>query len=195
MATVAFVKGEKPTWDRVWLTQEDGVTSQVAVHVIHDLPHLVVESLFGISDGLWGTLARGGFANANRTLGFRDSKRARLVTDLPFDNLAEESWLGHVVAKAATNAVTNRWNVEDGPNHVRQRLAASPIPRSVDSFEFTTRVMELIRGLDDSRIALAETSVRVLLRRWVALSPGEILSIDWPVSPEVMQSLLTEETS
>ena len=56
------------------LPMPDGSTRQLAVHVVHDLPHLVVESLFGIEDGLWGVLARGGFSAANRALeqaGFR----------------------------------------------------------------------------------------------------------------------------
>jgi len=30
------------------MSMPDGSTRQVAVHVVHDLPHLVVESLFGI---------------------------------------------------------------------------------------------------------------------------------------------------
>ena len=44
--------------DRGYLTV-DGQTRPGPIHVVHDLPHLVVESLFEISDGLWGELAAG----------------------------------------------------------------------------------------------------------------------------------------
>ena len=44
--------------DRAYLTV-DGQTRHGPIHVVHDLPHLVVESLFEISDGLWGELAAG----------------------------------------------------------------------------------------------------------------------------------------
>ena len=66
MAEITLVKGEISALDRTWMSMPDGSTRQVAVHVVHDLPHLVVESMFGIEDGLWGVLAQGGFAAANR---------------------------------------------------------------------------------------------------------------------------------
>ncbi len=72
MADITIVKGETPAGDRTWMTMPDGSTRRVAVHVIHDLPHLVVESLFGLDDGLWGVLARGGFAAANKASACRD---------------------------------------------------------------------------------------------------------------------------
>ena len=81
MAEITLVKGETSALDRTWMSMPDGSTRQVAVHVVHDLPHLVVESLFGIEDGLWGVLARGGFAPANlaRTRSHGpDGVRARL---------------------------------------------------------------------------------------------------------------------
>ncbi|HEY1000547.1 MAG TPA: hypothetical protein VGD83_12970, partial [Streptosporangiaceae bacterium] len=53
MAELTLVKGETAALDRTWMSMPDGSTRQVAVHVVHDLPHLVVESLFGIEDGLW----------------------------------------------------------------------------------------------------------------------------------------------
>ena len=123
MADITFVKGEPPAGDRTWMTMPDGSTQRVAVHVVHDLPHLVVESLFGLDDGLWGVLARGGFAAANKAASSRVPGRAKLVTDAEFDELAAASWPAHRVAKAAANAVTNRW--QDGPDTpagVRARL-------------------------------------------------------------------------
>jgi len=109
MADITLVKGETSALDRTWMSRPDRSTQQVAVHPVHDLPHLVVESLFGIEDGLWGVLARGGFAAANRARTRSRGRRARLVTDEPLDALGAASWRGHIVAKAATNAVMNRW--------------------------------------------------------------------------------------
>ena len=59
VADVAIVKGETPAGDRTWLSFPDGTARREAVHVIHDLPHLVVESVFGLGDGLWGSRASG----------------------------------------------------------------------------------------------------------------------------------------
>jgi hypothetical protein len=54
--------------DRVWMG-DAGAARRVAVHVVHDLPHLAVESAFGIADGLWGELAAGRHAEADRAAG------------------------------------------------------------------------------------------------------------------------------
>src|ERR1700722_18146873 len=127
VADITITKGEAAAGDRTWMGLAEGVR-RVAVHVVHDLPHLVVESLFGLDDGLWGVLARGGFSEANRAAAARDSRRARLVTDVEFDELAAQNWSGHRVAKAATNAVTNRWqDGPDTPDGVRARLRASAL--------------------------------------------------------------------
>ena len=57
VADVAIVKGETPAGDRTWLSFPDGTARREAVHVIHDLPHLVVESVFGLDEGRWSSLA------------------------------------------------------------------------------------------------------------------------------------------
>ena len=48
VADVAIVKGETPAGDRTWLSFPDGTARRAVVHVSHDLPHLVVESVFGL---------------------------------------------------------------------------------------------------------------------------------------------------
>jgi hypothetical protein len=60
--------------DRAYLKGGD-VARRGPVHVIHDLPRLVVESLFGITDGLWGELAAGSHAAAGHAASARDPKR------------------------------------------------------------------------------------------------------------------------
>lgn len=170
LADVVIVKGETPAADRTWLTFPDGTARRAVVHVIHDLPHLVVESAFGLEDGLWGTLAAGGFSRAARAL-TRGHGRIRLVTDAPLDELASLTWPGHIVAKAAVNAVLNRWS--DGPDTpagVRARLRC-----------YGPEAASLAGRLDDETIRVASAGVRRLYREWSALPPGGTLRLTWPL--------------
>jgi hypothetical protein len=170
MADVAIVKGDIPAADRTWLTFSDGTARRAVVHVIHDLPHLVVESVFCLDDGLWGTLAAGGFTQAARAATRRHG-RIRLVTDAPLDELAARTWPGHVVAKAAVNAVLNRWN--DGPDTpagVRARLRC-----------YGPEAAALAGRLDDETIRVAAAGVRRLYREWSALPAGGTLRLTWPL--------------
>jgi hypothetical protein len=170
LGDVAIVKGETPAGDRTWLSFSDGSAHRAAVHVVHDLPHLVVESVFGLDDGLWGTLAAGGFAPANRAVTRRNG-RIRLVTDAPFDTLAETTWPGHKVAKAAVNAVLNRWgDGPDTPDGVRGRLRRTAPAGAA-----------LAARLDDEQIRVASAGVRRLYRDWAALPVGGTLRATWPL--------------
>lgn len=75
--------------DRTYLVTAGG-GRRVAVHPVHDLPHLVVESCLGIGDGLWAELAAGQHAGA-----------ARLLAAVADDRLA--------LAVAAVRGVERRW--------------------------------------------------------------------------------------
>jgi hypothetical protein len=185
VTAITLVKGETAALDRTWMQQGDGPGRQVAVHVVHDLPHLVVESLFGIDDGLWGVLARGGFATASQARTRSRGRRARLVTDVPLDELGAAHWAGHVVAKAATNAVANRW--QDGPDTaagVRARLLPGRGPGTGLADDYEQRVAALLARLDDATIELAIAGVRRLTAQWAGLTPGEMLRLSWPLSPD-----------
>ena len=178
MAEITLVKGEASALDRTWMSMPDGSTRQVAVHVVHDLPHLVVESLFGIEDGLWGVLARGGFAAANLARTRSHGRRARLVTDVALDELGARNWRGHVVAKAATNAVVNRWqDGPDTPDGVRTRLR----PGEEADADYRQRVASLLGRLDDGTIALAISGTRNLGAAWARLPVGGMLRLQWPL--------------
>ena len=178
MAEITLVKGETSALDRTWMSMPDGSTRQVAVHAVHDLPHLVVESLFGIEDGLWGVLAQGGFAAANRARTRRRGRRARLVTDAPLDDLGASNWRGHIVAKAATNAVMNRWqDGPDTPDGVRARLS----PDAAADADYRQRVGDLLGRLDDETIALAISGTRELSTAWARLPAGGTLRLRWPL--------------
>ena len=175
MAEITLVKGETSALDRTWMSMPDGSTRQVAVHAVHDLPHLVVESLFGIEDGLWGVLARGGFAAANRARTRSRGRRPRRVTDVPRDNLGASNWRGHILAKAATNAVMNRWqDGPDTPDGVRARLS----PGDAD---YRQRAGDLLGRLDDETIALAISGTRELSTAWARLPADGTLRLQWPL--------------
>jgi hypothetical protein len=151
VADVAIVKGETTASDRAWLSFPDGTARREAVHVIHDLPHLVVESVFGLDDALWGTRATGRFQGL------------RLVTDAAFEE--------HAVAKAAVGAVLNRWgDGPDTPSGVRARLRRSG-----------TDTAELAGQLTDEQIRVAAAGVRRLYRDWAALPVGGTLRATWPL--------------
>ena len=107
--------------------------------------------MFGLDEGLWGTLATGRFPGL------------RLVTDVPFDD--------HALAKAAVKAVLNRWG--DGPRHagrVRARLRRSG-----------PGAAELAGRLTDEQVRVAAAGVRRLYRDWAALPVGGALRATWPL--------------
>ncbi|HZU75408.1 MAG TPA: hypothetical protein VFA70_01500 [Dehalococcoidia bacterium] len=161
--------------DRTYLTA-DGQTRQVAVHVMHDLPHLVVESFFGIDDGLWAELAAGRHEAANRAATARGPKRQKLgrIVSGAASGAPTGEWLtpGHRASKTVTNAVTNRF--EDGPDTpagVRARLATDK----------SDAIRSLIGRLDDDTIAGAIHGVREAERLWMATPPGGTLRLQWPM--------------
>jgi hypothetical protein len=163
VADVAIVKGETPAADRTWLTFADGTERRAIVQVIHDLPHLVVESAFSLDDGLWGALAAGGPSRAV-------TPRLRLVVSVR---------PGQLVAKAAVNAVLNRWS--DGPDTpagVRARLRCSG-----------PGAAELAGRLDDETIRATAAGVRRLYRDWSALPAGGTLRLTWPLPAGWLRSV------
>jgi hypothetical protein len=176
---IALVKAAGPgDRDRAYL-EVDGVTRRGAVHVIHDLPHLAVESVFGITDGLWAELAAGSHAAASRAATARDPKRhkqGRIVSGAAA-RIPTGQWLtpGHRRAKAITNCVTNRWgDGPDTPHGVRDRVARAGDPA----------LAGLLARVDDATIAMAIRGVKHLDQRWVVVPPGGMLRLSWPLPPD-----------
>ncbi len=173
---VVIVKASRPDeQDRTYLIRE-GRSDRAPVHALHDLPHLVVESLFGLGDGLWGELAQGMHFEAEAAASARDPKRQKLgrIVSGAASGSRTGTWLsdGHRLAKAATNAVTNRWgDGPDTPAGARQRISAAEGERA--------RV--LLDRLDDETIALAIWGVRELDARWAVTPPGDALELHWPL--------------
>jgi hypothetical protein len=174
---VALVKAAGPgDRDRAWLTVA-GVTRRGAVHVVHDLPHLAVESLFGIDDGLWAELAAGDHAAASHVTTARAPKRQKLgrIVSGAATGARTGEWLtpGHRRAKAITNCVANRWgDGPDTPAGVRDRAARHNDPS----------LQDLLARVDDQTIAMAIRGVRELEQRWLALPPGGTLRLCWPLA-------------
>ena len=173
---VTFVKaGARGEQDRVYLTMA-GSTRRAPVHVVHDLPHLAVESVLAINDGLWAELQAGCHAAAARAVTARDPKRqktGRIVSGAA-EGVPTSRWLtdGHRRAKVLTNAVANRFcDGPDTPAGVRERVARS---RERSAEDFLSRV-------DDDTIAEAIGRSANLLRRWTELPAGEALRLTWPL--------------
>ena len=157
---VTLVKAAGPgDRDRAWLTVA-GVTRRGPVHVVHDLPHLAVESLFGIDDGLRAELAAADHAAAGHAATARDPKRhkrGRIVSGAAA-GIPATMWLtpGHRRAKTITNCVTNRWgDGPDTPAGVRDRAARQNDPS----------LQDLLARVDDQTIAMAIRGVRDLEQR------------------------------
>lgn len=161
--------------DRAYL-EVGGVVRRGPVHAVHDLPHLVVESLFGITDGLWGELATGSHAASAHATTARDPKRqkqGRIVSGAAAGARTGQ-WLtpGHRRAKTITNCVVNHWSDgPDTPGGVRDRAARE----NDDSLE------ALLARVDDETIARAILAVQALMRRWIAVPPGGKLRLSWPL--------------
>jgi hypothetical protein len=196
VADVAIVKGETPAADLTWLTFPDGTARRAVVHVIHDLPHLVVESAFGLGDGVWGTLAAGGLSRATRAATQRSAatqpSRPPAATQASQAAQAAQATQAAQVPRrhsrlrlvtgarldepgalsaAAVSAVLNRWgDGPDTPPGVRARLRCS----GPDAAELAGR-------LDDETIRIAAAGVRRLYREWSALPPGGTLRLTWPL--------------
>jgi len=179
---IILVKASGPGGrDAAWLAG-GGVTRRASVHPVHDLPHLAVESAFGITDGLWAELAAGAHYEAGRAATARDTRRnkhGRIVTG-GAAGVSAAQWLtaGHRRAKTVTNCIANRFaDGPDTPSGVRGRAAAYDDPAAA----------ELLNGLDDDTIARAITAVRDLLRRWAEVPPGGTLPLTWPLDLHAAQ--------
>ncbi len=177
LVEIVFTKADGPAGHDRTLVVDDTGARRVAVHVVHDLPHLVVESVFGLDDGLWAELARGQHAEASHAAAARDPRRHKLGRLVSGAASGEPTnvWLtdGHRRAKAVTNAVVNRW--QDGPDTpagVRARLRAESDPACT----------ALLESLDDATIQRAIDGVRRVYEQWAQTPPGGSLRLTWPLN-------------
>jgi hypothetical protein len=176
MLEITLVKAARPgDRDRAYL-KTGGTARRGPIHVIHDLPHLVVESLFGITDGLWAELAAGSHAAASHAAAARAPRRhrqGRIVSGAAAD-VPTSQWLtpGHRRAKTITNCVANRWgDGPDTPHGVRDRVARASDPSLAD----------LLAQVDDATIAMAIRGVKDLEQCWMAVPPSGTLRLSYPL--------------
>jgi hypothetical protein len=81
MPEITLVKAARPGGrDRAYL-KTGGTAWRGPIHVIHYLPRLVVESLFGITDELWAELAAGPHAAASHAATAHDPQAAQAGAD------------------------------------------------------------------------------------------------------------------
>jgi hypothetical protein len=163
-ATLAFVRGEQGERHRVWITPDGREAVGLDLHVRHDLPHLAVESVLGIEDGLWGALVAHG-----QYPGLTDA---------------------HVVAKSLTNAIVGAVRIGDvSADGVRAALLSFVRPERAgrDSFDgavaerWASLVAARVARLDDASVSAAAERLRWLLERWSQTGAGEVLRLEWPL--------------
>ena len=94
VADVAIVKGKTPASDVTWLSFPDGTACREAVNVINDLPHLVVESVFGLGGGLWGTRAARRFQRLKLVTEAASEKSSPVAVQVQSPNVISPTALG-----------------------------------------------------------------------------------------------------
>jgi len=161
--------------DRTYLGR-GGESERAAVHVVHDLPHLVIESLFGMDDGLWAELEQGMHREAARAGAARDPMRQKLgrIVSGAASGASTGEWLteGHGRAKVVTNCVLSAIATRTAtPAEIRRRLAACG-DAAIDA---------LLERVDDETIALAIRGVADLRQSWNVLPVGGVLRLTWPL--------------
>jgi hypothetical protein len=103
---------------------------------------------------------------------------SRWMVPRALDDVGARNWRGHIVAKAATNAVVNRWqDGPDTPDGVRGRLS----PDDAVDADYRQRVSDLLGRLDHETIALAISGTRDLGTAWARLPAGDTLRLQWPL--------------
>lgn len=176
----AALRGER---DGMWVTRSDGSSAQVPINVPHDLPHLVVESWFGLTHGFWGLIDEGAFAGDIKAAGSRDSRRAKkgrigVLAARPGqspvgpDPLLRDHSEELQAAKAITNAF-RLWGMADRePDTVRARLGS---PAAVNRV-----VREVLDRMSNADVESVYERQDALWARWLAVPPGEKLRLRWP---------------
>lgn len=183
---IVVIKGAEPGQrDSMWVTRRDGSTAQVPINMAHELPHLVVESVFGIEFGFWGLVAAGAFANEVRASRSRDPRRAKagragVLVGRPgqsplraegTDDLLARHTGELMAAKALTNVFRAWGGSPPGPPEIRARLASVAHPV----------VGAVLARITDSDIEAVLAGLPAADAAWRAVGPGEKLRLRWPL--------------
>jgi hypothetical protein len=166
-AVLVFVKAEEGEYHHVWIEPDCGASVRFRLHVVHDLPHLAVESTLKLDDGLWGSLVASG----------------------RYPGLTE----GHLAAKALTNAVSSV--ALHGPPTVdglRQHLESfhqagrSQRASHKDNLEarVADRVAMLLAAVDDQTVETALAERQRVFDRWNSTPIGDVMRLQWPLADQ-----------
>lgn len=168
--------------DRMWVTRTDGSTDQVPINIVHDLPHLVVESALGLRFGFWGLIDAGAFSREIKASHARQPERVKAgrsgvlmglarqspLADEEIDSLVAEHEQELIAAKTLTNAF--RSEGRQRPEDIRGRLV-----------EGNAVVREKLPLLDDATIESIEEALLDADREWSAVPPGGRIELRWPL--------------
>jgi hypothetical protein len=129
--------------------------------VPHDIAHLIVEDAFGLTAGLWGTLASGGIVqNAAFVSGRKPphaQRRAREIADRNGEALRQ----AEVLVRAAADA------------------ALEGRPREVRAFRVQVGDRWWVQGATADALERACGALRDAAVRWDALPDDEVLQLTW----------------
>jgi hypothetical protein len=182
---IVVVKGESPgESDRMWITRSDGSTDQVPINMVHDLPHLIVESVLGLEFGFWGLIDSGAFAREILASHARESGRVKAGRSGVLMGRARQSPLAAeeidplvarhedelLAAKALTNAF--RSQARQQPDEIRSRLAPAAETNAI--------VRQKLAALDDATIEKIQDALLDADREWVSVPPGGRIELVWP---------------
>jgi hypothetical protein len=167
----------------MWVTRSDGSSAQVPINMVHDLPHLIVESALGLRFGFWGLIDAGAFAAEIEAAHARDSRRVKagrsgvLMGRAHQSPLAGEA-LDRLVAEhedelIAAKALTNAFREPGGPDAVRERLRPAAEANAV--------VGQKTVMLDDRTIGRIHEAIARVAAEWRAVPPGSRLELSWPL--------------
>jgi hypothetical protein len=172
--------------ERMWVTRSDGTTDQVPINMVHDLPHLIVESAFGLRFGFWGLIDAGAFAREIQASQAREPKRVKAGRSGVLMGRARQSPLAaeeidsfvaqHEDELIAAKALTNAFR---GPGHetsvaIRKRLGAPAQQNAI--------VREKLATLDDATIERIRRDLSDADRAWWSVPPGGKIELRWPAT-------------
>jgi hypothetical protein len=130
--------------------------------VPHDVAHLIVEDLFGLTRGLWGTLAAGGIVQNATLAGGRKpphaERRARAITDRAGESLRQAEILVRAVADASLDGGT----------------------RDLPAFRARVGARWWLPSITFDALDRACAGLREAARSWDALEVGSELRLTWP---------------
>lgn len=182
---IVVVKGRSGERDRMWVTRSDGSSAQVPINMAHDLPHLVVESIFGLRFGFWGLIDAGAFTAEIEASHARDPKRVKDGRSGVLMGRARQSPLAsddplvteHEAELMAAKALTNIFRTPDGGPATAAELRV----RLADASSVNAVVRAAVEDATDERVAEIRDGLAEYAAAWAHIPSGGRLHLTWPI--------------